>query len=319
MKRIKLLIILSLLALCFIPLTAFSYVLGDANDDGLVNILDALIIARYSAAVNPPCEFGCGKADVNCDGTININDALMIARYSAGLIKTFPCSSAHTLELTISYESGDAPTAEVLVSPPGVRFHGRGIYYIQFTEPLSVTLTGSEYWYDTHPGSLTSVETLYPDWDDNPTDGKLHTMMKYIEGYAKVRANFIHASAYYPTPSPTYMPSPTPVPTVTPIPSPPYTLEVFVNRDYTLPAGETDGDVTVSPPGVTIYSSRTIVFTQPTMVYLRATESYYYYYGYVLSSWSGPLESISGTTAAVYVDRAKSVTAYYTKKASDKS
>jgi predicted phosphodiesterase len=63
--------------------------LGDVNGDGQVNILDALLTARYAAHLIPPVFF-VDSADVNLDGVVNINDALLLARYSAGAITTLP-------------------------------------------------------------------------------------------------------------------------------------------------------------------------------------------------------------------------------------
>ncbi|MBN2738194.1 MAG: hypothetical protein JXR70_14515 [Spirochaetales bacterium] len=64
---------------------------GDVNDDGVVNIVDALLIAqRY---VNLPVSgiFIEEKADVNCSQKIDIVDALLVAQYYVGLIDEFSC------------------------------------------------------------------------------------------------------------------------------------------------------------------------------------------------------------------------------------
>jgi lysophospholipase L1-like esterase len=57
---------------------------GDVNNSGNVDINDALMLARYVAAL-PVSGFNSGNADTNCDGGININDALVIARYAASM------------------------------------------------------------------------------------------------------------------------------------------------------------------------------------------------------------------------------------------
>jgi len=64
--------------------TIVDCILGDVNNDGFVNIVDALFIARYAAGLTVS-SFIPEAADVNCDGFINIVDALFIARYAAGL------------------------------------------------------------------------------------------------------------------------------------------------------------------------------------------------------------------------------------------
>jgi hypothetical protein len=62
--------------------------LGDANGDGAINIVDALLIAQYYVGLNPS-GFIEGNADTNCDGTINIVDALLVAQLYVGLIAGF--------------------------------------------------------------------------------------------------------------------------------------------------------------------------------------------------------------------------------------
>jgi hypothetical protein len=64
--------------------------LGDVNDSGTIDIVDALMIAQYYVGLNPP-GFIPENADVNCDGTISIVDALMVAQYYVGLVASFPC------------------------------------------------------------------------------------------------------------------------------------------------------------------------------------------------------------------------------------
>jgi endo-1,4-beta-xylanase len=62
--------------------------LGDANGDGAINIVDALLIAQYYVGLNP-AGFIAENADTNCDGSINIVDALLVAQYYVGLIQSF--------------------------------------------------------------------------------------------------------------------------------------------------------------------------------------------------------------------------------------
>jgi|GEM_PF-6586230 hypothetical protein len=58
-------------------------VLGDVNNDGRVNISDALIVATYGldSSIAIPNNGDITLGDVNGDGRVNISDALMIASY----------------------------------------------------------------------------------------------------------------------------------------------------------------------------------------------------------------------------------------------
>jgi hypothetical protein len=62
---------------------------GDVNSSGAVDIVDALMIARSVAGLNPG-SYNSSVADVNGDNTVSILDALFVARFSAGLISSFP-------------------------------------------------------------------------------------------------------------------------------------------------------------------------------------------------------------------------------------
>jgi hypothetical protein len=64
--------------------------LGDANGDGAIDIVDALLIAQYYVGLDP-AGFIPGNADTNCDGSIDIVDALLVAQYYVGLITSFSC------------------------------------------------------------------------------------------------------------------------------------------------------------------------------------------------------------------------------------
>jgi hypothetical protein len=58
--------------------------LGDVNDDGNIDIVDALLVAQYYVGLNP-ANFSINNADVNCDGNADIVDALLIAQLYVGL------------------------------------------------------------------------------------------------------------------------------------------------------------------------------------------------------------------------------------------
>ena len=62
-----------------------TYVIGDADSDGTVNIKDATIIQKYIADLDVN-NFGEDAADANLDGTINIKDATEIQKWIADLL-----------------------------------------------------------------------------------------------------------------------------------------------------------------------------------------------------------------------------------------
>ncbi|MBN2738344.1 MAG: cellulase family glycosylhydrolase [Spirochaetales bacterium] len=61
--------------------------LGDVNDDGIVNIVDALLVAKYY--VDKTVVLNEANADVDCNSAINIIDALLIAQFYVKIINNF--------------------------------------------------------------------------------------------------------------------------------------------------------------------------------------------------------------------------------------
>jgi arabinogalactan endo-1,4-beta-galactosidase len=77
----------------FVISAASTYCLtGDANNNGTVDIVDALLVAQYYVGLQPQ-GINTSVMDVNGDGSIDIVDALLIARYYVGLISSFPVDS----------------------------------------------------------------------------------------------------------------------------------------------------------------------------------------------------------------------------------
>ena len=65
-------------------------VMGDANGDGAINHLDAMLIAQYYVGAIADDALTLDAADVNGDGVVNHLDAMLIAQYYVGLITEFP-------------------------------------------------------------------------------------------------------------------------------------------------------------------------------------------------------------------------------------
>ena len=62
---------------------------GDVNNDGKVNVLDAVMVLRHDANIIKLDDSQLKAADVNNDGKVDVLDAVMILRYEAGIIKSF--------------------------------------------------------------------------------------------------------------------------------------------------------------------------------------------------------------------------------------
>ena len=69
--------------------TVTDLLLGDVNDNGLIDIVDALLVAQAYVGLNPQ-NYYPAAADVNANGVIDIVDALLIAQFYVGLISEFP-------------------------------------------------------------------------------------------------------------------------------------------------------------------------------------------------------------------------------------
>ena len=61
--------------------------LGDANDDGAVNMKDVLVMRKHIAGLD--VAMNAQNADVIADGAVNMKDVLQVRKYVAGLIENF--------------------------------------------------------------------------------------------------------------------------------------------------------------------------------------------------------------------------------------
>jgi hypothetical protein len=59
----------------------FQGICGDANDDGIINVSDAVYIINYVLIPGSPVPTPACSADVNGDGMINVSDAVYLINY----------------------------------------------------------------------------------------------------------------------------------------------------------------------------------------------------------------------------------------------
>lgn len=66
-----------------------SFVTGDVNMDGKVNLLDAIMVQKNSVGMIVFTDEQLALGDVNKDGHITLLDAIMIQKYALGMITSF--------------------------------------------------------------------------------------------------------------------------------------------------------------------------------------------------------------------------------------
>ena len=69
------------------PTATPSGLLGDVNDDGRIDPIDAALVLQFSAGILPVLPT-FDRGDVNQDGTVNAIDAALILQFAAGLLTT---------------------------------------------------------------------------------------------------------------------------------------------------------------------------------------------------------------------------------------
>lgn len=61
-----------------------SYIYGDVNNDGIINVIDATLIQKYIVGILSYDETKTILADVNNDGVINVKDVTLVLKYIVG-------------------------------------------------------------------------------------------------------------------------------------------------------------------------------------------------------------------------------------------
>ena len=74
-----------------------TFILGDVNNDGVADSIDATLVQRYDAQMTLPEGTIIKHGDVNNDGEVDIVDATLIQRYDAGIAVKFPIGEKVTI------------------------------------------------------------------------------------------------------------------------------------------------------------------------------------------------------------------------------
>ena len=72
------------------PVGGVTYKLGDANGDGEVDNIDAMLIARYDVGLTSADKIKLSVCDVNGDGDVDNIDAMLVSRYDVGYPSIYP-------------------------------------------------------------------------------------------------------------------------------------------------------------------------------------------------------------------------------------
>lgn len=126
MKKMFTIITTIIMTVVFMTVCVFadSYVCGDVNNDGCVDVSDAVILERYirgdvpflpwNKTMTEPAvwEYDAVCGDVNNDGEVTIADSVVIKKYIARIVEELPVGP-ETVEVETDYEE-----EEVLIIEP---------------------------------------------------------------------------------------------------------------------------------------------------------------------------------------------------------
>ncbi len=113
-------VILVLILSAGVPAGLFAAI-GDANNNGTIDIVDALLVAQYYVGLNPQGFFP-ENSDTNADSQVNIVDALLIAQYYVGLISEFPGQTPTPVQTATPTSVPTQTPTPVPTSPPVTGF-----------------------------------------------------------------------------------------------------------------------------------------------------------------------------------------------------
>jgi len=114
--------------------SAQNLLLGDSDSNGIVNIVDALMIAQYTVGQTMN-NINLQAADTNVDNVVNIVDALIVAQFCVGLITEMPplpqgSTEKFTLTLRSTTDNGDMSlTPTIKSNPVGVQLSSTEFSY----------------------------------------------------------------------------------------------------------------------------------------------------------------------------------------------
>ncbi len=105
-----------------------TYLVGDANLDGIVNSLDAAAVLKYDAALLDLSDLAWLCADANWNGEVNSLDAAMILKYDADLLAQLPQCPIYNLSAGGNYFLGNQNVNINFTVSAGIYYEGIELY-----------------------------------------------------------------------------------------------------------------------------------------------------------------------------------------------
>jgi RHS repeat-associated protein len=150
--------------------------LGDVNNSGSIDIVDAMLISKYEAGLDPD-PFIVDRADVNYDGNINATDSLLVAQYYSEIITVLPPPGTEIPEdMLAAYKdysfTGKKDDPEVNLVYFNARYYDPEIGRFTTVDPIKSGVNWYVYcennplkYFD--PDGLDPMENLYKSLDDS--------------------------------------------------------------------------------------------------------------------------------------------------------
>jgi hypothetical protein len=136
-------LIMIALVLVFGSIVGFAQALGDVNNSGAVDIVDALVIAQCYVGLSCPAGVAA-VGDVNCSGAVDIVDALVVAQYYVGLIAQLPCSATPAGTPIATPVTTPSETVGP-TTPPGTAYTGNATWFDNLGAPYGGCGIGQAY------------------------------------------------------------------------------------------------------------------------------------------------------------------------------
>ena len=89
LSRVLAVVLCVMLLVSCIPFQASAEMTGDVNNDGVIDIMDSILVQKYTSDEAELTPEQLEAADVNGDGSVDVLDAMDIQKYASDKISEF--------------------------------------------------------------------------------------------------------------------------------------------------------------------------------------------------------------------------------------